>query len=170
MLSCISFSPLAPQFPQATNPVSSTSLMSPIPYTPPSSGTYPYSCGWWYLACLTVSSLAASPVSSFYLCYPQTFMSDHVLSWSAPTPLCSLSCCFLWCCDQTHLSLLLTPVLCSSSSGLLIVPLTSSSSPMYMTLYILLLHPNWAHPHPYHRFFVCLCLYPCGCFHVAGKL
>lgn len=103
VLLCVPLYPLAPQFLQPPNPVSSNSSMSLIPCT-----SFPRCCP---IGCLTVSTLAASLVNSFHLCHPQTLLFIHVLSWSAHTPLGSLLRCFLCpglslCTSHAHLSIL----------------------------------------------------------------
>lgn len=105
---------------------------------------HPHSSGWWYLACLPVSTLAAAPVNSFHCCYPKhshlimSFYDQHELvsavSCDSVTRLVSF--CFS------------PPPLCSSNFELLGVPLTCLSSSACMTLYILLLCPNCGHAHP----------------------
>lgn len=101
-------------------------------------------------ACLALLLLPLQSVLS--TCYPQTRMSGHILPWSSRAPLC----CCLWCCDQTPLSLLPTRSLvfqqlwtaCGSLN--ILVPCHVRDSFV----------PTGPCP-PRHRFFVCLCLYPC---------
>lgn len=80
VLLCVPLYPLAPQFLQPPNPVSSNSSMSLIPCT-----SFPRCCP---IGCLTVSTLAASLVNSFHLVIPRhsclfmSFHDQHTLLWA----------------------------------------------------------------------------------------
>lgn len=105
----------------------------------------------WYLTCLAVSLLAASPVSSFHLLTPDT----QVWSWPSVISTSSVaqpSCCLLWPDSPPSCS----PQLC-------VQPLWATSSSLHpppCTWLAVLLRPS---------FLVGLCSRPRGCVRIGRE-